>query len=94
MPWTWDPDKAAINLKKHAVSFQLAERVFDDPYCLVMEDPYPFEERWRTLGRPDPIRSILLIVVHTWSDDHEPGRIISAREATSHERRAHEEDKP
>ncbi len=92
MPWTWDPHKAAVNLRKHAVSFQLAIRVFDDPHCRVMEDPYPDEERWRTVGRPDPNRSIVLIVVHTWPEDPEPGRIISAREATPRERRAYEED--
>jgi uncharacterized DUF497 family protein len=31
MRWTWDPNKAAANLKKHKVSFGVAERVFDDP---------------------------------------------------------------
>jgi uncharacterized DUF497 family protein len=39
---------------------------------------------------------VLLLVIHTWpeaeSDEGEPvGRIISARKATSHERKAYEE---
>ena len=39
---------------------------------------------------------VIVLVVHTWSEDdlgtgEEVGRIISARKATKHERRAYEE---
>jgi uncharacterized protein len=35
----WDDKKAAANLKKHHISFDLAITVFDDPSALIAEDP-------------------------------------------------------
>jgi uncharacterized DUF497 family protein len=56
---------------------------------LSQPDRFPREERWQTVG---VIGQITIIVVHTWPDSNdETGRIISARKATTHERRAHEE---
>ncbi|MGO8953290.1 MAG: BrnT family toxin [Rhodomicrobium sp.] len=49
--WTWDPAKAEANLKKHKVSFELAVRVFGDPFSITVPDPCPDEERWRTIGK-------------------------------------------
>lgn len=49
------------------------------------------EERWQTVGR---IGQVVVFVVHTWPEaikGEETGRIISARKATAHERRAYEE---
>jgi uncharacterized protein len=92
--WTWDKAKAATNLKKHGVSFQLAQEVFSDPDHITLEDPCEDEERWRTIGQPFPDRPSLLFVVHTWDmDTHDGGRIISARKATPTERRQYEESK-
>lgn len=89
MIWTWDEIKARANLEKHGVAFEMALQPFEDPFQLTMLDPHLDEERWRTIGRPLPDRPLLLFVVHT-EDDGEHGRIISARKATSHERRAYE----
>jgi hypothetical protein len=90
--WTWDPEKARKNLGKHKVSFELAERALDDPSCISVPDPYPNEERWRTLGSPSLDGILILYVVHTWPEDEAgAGRIISARRAQSHERQAYEE---
>jgi uncharacterized DUF497 family protein len=93
MRWTWDPGKAAANLASHRLSFETAERVFDDPLHLSKFDPHPDGDRWQTVGLVGPV---LLFVVHTWPEEDpgggEPvGRIISARKATAHERRAYEE---
>ena len=30
----WDPAKAALNLQKHGVSFEMAIRAFGDPFAL------------------------------------------------------------
>jgi uncharacterized DUF497 family protein len=90
MHWTWDPEKAAANRTKHGVSFETAEAVFGDPFHLSKPDPHPDGNRWCTIGK---VGSVLLMVVHTWSeDDQTSGRIISARKATAHERRAYEEE--
>ena len=91
MPWTWDAAKAIANKRKHGISFDLATRVFGDPFALTLSDPCPDEERWRTIGKPSSANSLLLFVVHTWPDDDDIGRIISAREAVPSERKAYEE---
>jgi uncharacterized DUF497 family protein len=58
-------------------------------------DPYPREERWQSIGKPYADSHVVLFVVHTdpvmQPDGEEEGRIISARRATSRERRAYEE---
>jgi uncharacterized DUF497 family protein len=36
--FTWDPKKAASNLKKHGVSFPEAASMFADPLAAMLED--------------------------------------------------------
>lgn len=91
MRWTWDAEKAKSNKEKHKVSFELAERALGDPFRLSVPDPFPDEERWRTLGSPSVDGIVVLYVVHTWPDEGDVGRIISARRAERHERQAYEE---
>jgi uncharacterized DUF497 family protein len=92
MRWTWDPEKAAINRVKHGLSFDTASLVFNDPFHASKPDPHPDDDRWRTIGL---VGSVLLLVVHTWTEESEEGepvgRIVSARKATAHERKAYEE---
>jgi uncharacterized DUF497 family protein len=94
--WTWDPEKNRVNRRDHKVSFEIAERVFGDPLAITLPDPYPNEQRWRTIGKPSTQVDVILFVVHTWPAENdgseEVGRIIiSARKATRYERRAYEE---
>jgi uncharacterized protein len=89
--WTWDRDKSAANRVKHGLSFETAALVFDDPFHASKPDPHPDGDRWHTIGL---VGSVPLLVVHTWPDETESepvGRIISARKATAHERKAYEE---
>lgn len=86
--WTWDPEKARVNRLVHGVSFETASLVFYDPLSASRPDPYPYETRWRTIGM---VGNAVLMVVHTGlPGDPAVGRIITARRATSHERRAYE----
>lgn len=81
----WDDRKAAANLKKHEVSFLEAELVFEDLDAVDRDDPDPDEERTVRIGRAGPA---LLVVVYTEREGRDGisrFRIISAREATSHE---------
>ena len=89
MTWECDPTKAAANLRKHGVSFELAQRVFNDPFSLTRRDLFRDEERWQTVGAPFAQSPGLLLVAHT-DQGGEGGRIISARRATAHERKAYE----
>jgi|ERR1022692_1070127 uncharacterized DUF497 family protein len=93
----WDPAKAAINLRKHAVSFDIAMRVFADPFALTEAVRIEGgEQRWQTLGIVEG--HLLLLVAHTIRDDDEGGqpieiiRIISARAADRKERRRYEQE--
>jgi uncharacterized protein len=92
--WTWDEEKNRINKVKHGLSFEVARYVFADPFAVSRLDPFPNQERWQTIGL---IGQLTVFVVHTWSEfdsvtGEEAGRIISARRATIHERKAYQEE--
>jgi len=85
----WEPEKAIRNLAKHGVAFQEASTVFGDPFASTIPDPdhSRSESRFVTIGLSSLQR--LLVVCHT--DRGHRTRLISAREATRHERRLYEE---
>lgn len=88
MEFEWDRDKAAQNLEKHEVSFDEAVTVFHDPLAATFDDPDHSvgERRFITIGYSSQNR--LIVVAHT--ERGESIRIISARLATSQERKRHE----
>jgi uncharacterized DUF497 family protein len=85
-----DPKKAALNLRKHRVSFEEAASVFGDPLAITFADPdHSIDEgRWLMFGRSH--RRRILAVVYTQRGARY--RIISSRLATRHERSIYEED--
>jgi len=89
LQFTWDPAKAAANLKKHGVSFEDASAVFRNPLAKVLPDPTHSEQEQRALIIGHAAGGRLLLVVFTEKDDRV--RIISAREASARERREYEE---
>lgn len=88
MDFKWDPEKAALNRRKHRVSFEEAVTVFYDPLSATFDDAEHStgEQRLITIGFSSQGR--LLVVSHTERGD--ALRIISARRATAHERKRHE----
>ena len=82
----WDPKKAALNLRKHGVSFEDAQSVFSDESGLLIDDPDHSEEedRFVLLGLSQSLR--LLVVVHCYRSEGKVIRIISARKADAQER--------
>jgi hypothetical protein len=84
----WDDDKARKNIKKHKVSFEEAATVFGDFLSITIPDSThsESEDRWIIIGESNKNR--LIVVVHTERGDRI--RIISARQATFHERREYE----
>lgn len=93
MLWTWDPAKNRANRRKHGLGRDTASLVFGDPLAASRPDPEEREERWQTVG---VVGTVVIVVVHTTPrpdpvNGMEVGRIISARRATRHERRAYEE---
>ena len=92
MRFEWDEQKNRQNLHKHDVRFETAVLVFDDPYAITQRDvTFEDEERWITVGAIGP--GSILLVVHTFYEEHDEEviRVISARAAESHERRAYAE---
>jgi uncharacterized protein len=84
----WDEDKAAANVRRHGVSFELASSVFQDPRLLTVADleHSESEERWFSIGCGS--NGALLSVVYLWSEVDTATttiRIISARNPTQKE---------
>ncbi len=90
MKFEWDAQKAALNLKKHGVTFEEAATVFRDTLSATAHDPDHSmdEDRFVTFGLSSSGR--LLVVSH--ADRKEDIRIVSARQATKQERKIYEED--
>jgi uncharacterized DUF497 family protein len=84
----WDIEKAKSNLQKHEVSFEEAATVFFDPLSLTIPDPLHSGEQNRFVTTGLSNRQRQLVVVHSEADDRI--RIISARFATSSERKKYE----
>ena len=88
MQFEWDPEKAKLNFKKHKVHFEEAVTVFYDPLSATFDDADHSVEEQRLITVGFSSQGRLLVVSHT-----ERGaslRIISARRATAHERKKHE----
>jgi uncharacterized DUF497 family protein len=83
--FSWDPQKARSNERKHGVSFEEAQTVFSDEHGLLLEDPDPDdpEERFVLIGLSSALR--LLLVCHCLREGGESIRIISARRASKPE---------
>ena len=82
----WNDANAAKHYKKHGVSFEVAARVFADPFALMVQDRIENgEQRWQTIGMVDGY--LLLLLAHTVIevDDTEVIGIISARKANLRE---------
>ena len=90
MRFEWNPNKAAANLRKHRVSFEVAATIVGDPLSITVPDPDHSrqEDRYLTVGMSD--RGRLLIVSHTEVDGGDVVRIISARQLTRQEREEYE----
>lgn len=86
----WDSEKAEENLRRHGIPFELACEVFSDPFLFFTDASVPEEARDAAIGYTTTNQ--LLFVVHVEVTD-EGIRIISARRATSPERRQYEEER-
>lgn len=92
MLFEWDPEKNRSNQKKHSgIDFELASRVFADPDLILRRDRViDGWQRWHAIGS---VRNAVLLVVHIYLEEKPNGeetiRIISARQASPHERRVY-----
>jgi hypothetical protein len=90
LQFDWDPNKARTNEAKHGVSFAEAATAFGDPLSLTVPDPDHSEGEARFILVGLSYRGRLVVVAHAEADDNV--RIISARLATTAERRFYEQE--
>ena len=91
MRFVWNEKKSRSNRAKHGISFETAQFVFSDPFALsTLDRVVDGEERWQTLG--SIASAVVVLVAHTVEapEGEEVIRIISARKATSRERKIYE----
>ena len=82
----WDEEKERKNIIKHEVSFKTAMRVFRDSHRIDFYDSghSSDEDRYITIGS---VNGTVLILMVVYTERGDAVRIISARKATSQERR-------
>jgi uncharacterized DUF497 family protein len=85
----WDSSKCKSNLTKHAVSFDEAKTVFEDPFYIDFFDPDHSDDEQRYIIFGMSKQGRLLVVSYTERDDKV--RMISVRKATRSERGSYEE---
>lgn len=83
----WDTTKAASNLKKHGISFDEAKSVFYDEFAVQFYDDGHSDDEDRFLMLGFSCESKILLVCHCERDSGHTIRIISARKATTNERK-------
>ncbi|MCA0045441.1 BrnT family toxin [Mesorhizobium sp. B283B1A] len=90
----WDLEKARSNLRKHGVSFETAVSIFSDPFALTEQDRVEDGEyRWQTTGAVDDMLVLLIAHVDREEDGMEVIRIISARRATTREKKRYAQNR-
>ena len=67
MKFAWEESKNGINRRKHQVSFETAQLVFDDPLHVSKQDRIENgEQRWQTIGLVHGV--VLLLVAHNYAE--------------------------
>lgn len=85
----WDRNKAAINIKRHKITFEEASTVFLDNLAVIFDDKDHSEQELRELIIGHSDRNRILVVAFT--ERGEAIRLISARRANSKEQTAYEQ---
>lgn len=88
MIYEWDEAKSQTNIRKHGVSFEEAQTVFEDPQLLIHEDIASVgEQRFVAIGVSQHNRQLFVVFCERGRQSEEVTRIISARKLTPRERR-------
>ncbi|WP_373543795.1 BrnT family toxin [Chamaesiphon sp.] len=89
MDYEWDTTKADTNFKKHGVSFEEAQTVFNNPLSMIFDDELHSslaEYREIIIGHSQQNRLLLV----SFTECPQAIRIISARPTTQREREDYE----
>ncbi len=84
MRFTWDPEKNLANIRRHAIAFADAARIFGGPTVERVDDRFEYGEiRVYAIGLMNGIEVTLIYM----DRDDDERHIISAWKAEPHERR-------
>lgn len=84
MRYTWNKDKHRINIKRHKIAFEDAQRIFEGPTVERVDDRFDYGEvRVYAIGLANDLE---ITVIYTDKDD-DRRHIISAWRSEPHERR-------
>jgi uncharacterized DUF497 family protein len=89
MRFVWNAVKARANRREHGVTFDEAMTVFRDPLARIHDDPEHSEEERREIIIGHSAHGRLLLV--SFTEREGAIRVISARQASQHEREDYEE---
>lgn len=89
--FSWDDEKHRQNQFKHGISFEEAESVWFDPLAVEYFDHLHSIGEDRMIRIGNSFKNRILLVAFKEESEHETIRLISARKATSAERRFYEE---
>lgn len=81
----WDENKRSLNLEKHGIDFIDAVLVFDDLNRVELESIRNDEHRFITIGQ---VEGVIILVVYTRRKEKK--QLISARCASTEERKCYE----
>ena len=85
MEFEWDNTKNRANIRKHGVSFETAQRIFERPHRTQPDTRRNYgEDRYISVGEVYGVA--VVVVAHTERDGRT--RLISARPASRKERQA------
>ena len=87
LKFEWDENKNKTNIKKHGISFEEASSVFYDDDALIINDQSHSQNEDRFVLIGFSYKYNILVVCHCYRQNEEVIRIISARKATTNERK-------
>lgn len=93
MEFEWDETKNITNVKKHGITFDEAQLIFDDPFAVIFEDNrFDYGEiRFVIIGKMySDVTNKDILVVMVYTERGGRIRIISARKASKWERKLYE----
>jgi hypothetical protein len=79
LSFSWDARKNASNRKKHGISFEEAQTVFEDENALLIDDPDHSIDEDRSILLGLSARPRILVVCHCYREQDDVIRIISAQ---------------
>ena len=89
MEFQWNETKRRENLRKHGIDFVDTPEVFEGPMITRIDRREEYgEDRWIGVGYS---QGRVVVICFTEQNNGQSIRIISARKALSHERKAFEE---